>query len=166
MFARRKGIYFRIIHQPDNLFLMNLYASTREWEFALTVWPEDEKKDFLKRQFEAQKLHYERLFPNAVCRIIVLDNVDIGRLYLNKEDECLRIIEMSLLPTYQRRGIGTDILRSLLNEASGGKVPVRLKVEKDSPARHLYLRHHFVSTGLYGHHLSLEWQPDRCSLEI
>ncbi|EPX82285.1 GNAT family N-acetyltransferase [Salipiger mucosus] len=162
----RRQIAFRVIHDTDRAFLRQVYAATREWEFTLTVWPEDEKRDFLQRQFEAQDLHYARAFPGAVRRIITLDGTDIGRLYIDRRDEVLHIIELSLLPAWQRRGIGTDILRSLLNEAHGGKVPVRLKVERTSPALRLYQRHGFRQTGSEGHHLSLEWRPDTRPREL
>lgn len=166
MLQPRGQVSFRVVHDSDRAFLLGVYAATRDWEFALTVWPEDEKQDFLRRQFEAQDLHYQRMFPAAVRRIVVLDGIDIGRLYVERADDCLRIIEFSLLPDYRGRGIGTDILRSLLNEAHGGKVPVRLKVERDNPALRLYLRHGFVQTGAGGHHLALEWRPDTRPREI
>jgi RimJ/RimL family protein N-acetyltransferase len=153
-------IGFRVIHAGDAPFLFRLYASTREWEFRLTQWPEDEKQAFLKRQFQAQDQHYKRAFPGAVFRIVQLGAQDIGRLYIDRQDDNLRIIEFSLLPDWRGRGIGTDILRSLMNEAHGGKVPVRLSVERNSPALRLYLRHGFRATGESRHHLQMEWRPE------
>ncbi|WP_299615923.1 GNAT family N-acetyltransferase [uncultured Tateyamaria sp.] len=162
----RGQVSFRIIHDADRAFLEALYASTRDWEFQLTVWKDDEKADFLKGQFEAQDLHYQRVYPNAIRRIITLDGVDIGRLYVDRQDDNLRIIELTLAPGYQGRGIGTDILRSLLNEAHGGKVPVRLMVEKTNPALRLYLRHGFTQTDDQGQHLALEWRPHTGPREV
>ena len=159
-------VAFRVIHPEDEAFVLRVYAATQEWEFRLTLWTEAEKAEFLKSQFRLQDLHVQRTYPKAVRRIITLDGVDIGRLYVDRQDDCLRIIEFSLLPEAQGRGIGTDILRSLLNEAHGGKVPVRLFVERESPALRLYLRHGFVATGEAGHHLSLEWRPDLRPREI
>lgn len=166
MLDRRGQVSFRVIHDADRPFLEHVYASAREWEFQLTSWEPDAKADFLRRQFEAQDLHYQRVFPNVIRRIIALDGVDIGRLYVDRQDDCLRIVEFTLLPVYQGRGIGTDILRNLLNEAHGGKVPVRLMVEKNSPALRLYLRHDFVQTGEQGHHLMMEWRPNTGPREI
>ncbi|WP_323764548.1 GNAT family N-acetyltransferase [Marinovum sp.] len=167
MLDRPRGkVAFRIIHDADRPFLEYLYATTRAWEFELTVWAEEEKTRFLKQQFEAQDLSYQRAYPKANRHIITLDGVDIGRLYLDRQNEVLYIIELSLLPQHRGRGIGTDILRSLLNEAHGGKVPVRLKVERLNPAQRLYLRHDFVQTGVTGHHLELEWRPKLGPREI
>lgn len=167
MLDRPRGqVAFRIIHDADRPFLEYLYATTRAWEFEVTSWDDAEKDRFLKQQFEAQDLSYQRSYPKANRHIITLDGLDIGRLYLDRQDDVLYIIEFTLLPPYQGRGIGTDILRSLLNEAQGGKVPVRLKVERTNPAQRLYLRHDFVQTGVTGHHLSLEWRPQLGPREI
>lgn len=162
----RGAISFRVIHDADEAFLRRVHASTREWEFRWTLWSEADKADFLARQFDLQDLHYKRTYPKATFRIVVLDGVDIGRLYLDRQDDCLRILEFGLLTEYRGRGIGTDILRSLLNEAHGGKVPARLSVERVSPALRLYLRHGFRLVGWHGHHLALEWTPDLRPREI
>jgi GNAT superfamily N-acetyltransferase len=165
--ARTRGaISFRVIHDVDGPFLRRVHASTREWELGLTLWSEAERADFLDRQFDLQDLHYRRTYPGAIFRIVVLDGIDIGRLYVDRRDDCLRILELSLLTPHRGRGIGTDILRSLLNEAHGGKVPVRLQVERESPALRLYLRHGFRPVGQRGHHLEMEWKPDLRKREI
>jgi len=166
MTQKQGHISFRVIHSGDEPFLFQVYASTREWEFQYTVWEPEEKQRFLRQQFEAQDAAYQLRFPQATRRIIQLDGVDIGRIYLLREDDCLRLIELSLLPAWRGRGIGGDILRSLLNEAHGGKVPMRLHVERNSPALSLYLRHGFRQTGVTGHHYALEWQPDLRPAEI
>ncbi|PWK60650.1 GNAT family N-acetyltransferase [Roseicyclus mahoneyensis] len=161
-----RQIAFRVIHATDTDFLFRVYASTREWEFRLTLWSEAEKQAFLRRQFDLQDRHYQVTFPDAIRRIITQGAVDIGRLYVQRQDACLRIIDFSLLPEARGRGIGTDILRSLMNEAHGGKVPVRLNVERASPALRLYLRHGFTPTGQTGHHVALEWRPATGPREI
>lgn len=163
---KRGAVAFRIIEDTDRAFLFGLFASTREWEFQHTSWSDADKADFLERQFAAQSLHYERVFPNAIRRIIQIDGVDAGRLYVDRQDEFMRIIDLTLGPDWRGRGIGTDILRSLLNEAHGGKVPVRLHVEKTSPALNLYLRHGFQATDTQGHHIAMEWRPATGPREI
>ena len=156
----RGRITFRIIGNDDEAFLLALYASTREWEFAHTLWSEADKADFLKSQFEAQKRHFTLGHIGAVHRIIQLDGIDIGRLIVSRSDDCLRIIDLAILTQYRGRGIGTGILRSLINEADGGKVPVRLMAQKDSPAVGLYRRHGFRMVADHGPALTLEWRRD------
>lgn len=65
----------------------------------------------------------------------------VGRLRVVRSGEQLEIAGIQLLPAFQRRGIGTFVIRMLLHEGEGRGVPVVLEVEHDNPlARSLYLR--------------------------
>jgi ribosomal protein S18 acetylase RimI-like enzyme len=54
---------------------------------------------------------------------------------------------IELAPEAQRTGIGSSIIRSVLREASQRRVPVRLQVFRQNPARRLYQRLGFHVTG-------------------
>lgn len=157
---------FRLAKDEDQTFLRDLFAAGREWEFAVTNWTAEDKRDFLDRQFAAKEQSYKLMFPKAVYHVIQMDDADIGRLTIERQDHCLKIIEFAITPSYQRRGIGTDILRSLLNEAQGGKVPVRISVEKGNPAMALYARHDFKVVEDLQTHFALEWRPFTGAREI
>jgi GNAT superfamily N-acetyltransferase len=49
-----------------------------------------------------------------------------------------------LAPSLQGRGLGSAVLRTLLERADSQGTPVRLNVLQGSPARHLYERHGFT----------------------
>jgi len=153
------SITFRVIHDSDTHFLKKLYCDSRAWEFELTHWSDKDRDDFIGRQFDIQDRAYKSTYLGAVHRIIQLDGVDIGRLIINRQDDLLHIIDLIILLSHQRRGIGSDILKSLLNEAQGGKVPVILSVEKGNPAINLYKQLGFQQTGVSGHHISMKWSP-------
>ena len=152
-------ITFRVIHDRDQSFLKALYADSRAWEFELAHWSDKARDEFLNRQFETQDQVYKSTFIGAVHRIIQLDGIDIGRLIVNRKDDLLHIIDLSILSSHQGRGIGSDILKSLINEAQGGKVPVMLSVEKGNPAINLYCRLGFRQIGFSGQHISMKWSP-------
>ncbi|MEH6832179.1 MAG: GNAT family N-acetyltransferase [Sulfitobacter sp.] len=153
-------VSFRPVSDADQPYLLKLYASTRAHEFAHTDWSQANIDDFIMRQFKLQSDAYAASFPGASFVIIQLDGVDVGRLYVDRQDRCLQMIEFTVAPEWRGRGIGTDILRALMNEAHGGKVPVRLSVLKDSPALDLYRRHGFLITADKGAYVGMEWMPD------
>lgn len=159
-------VEFRVISNEDDAFLFRLYASTRAEEMATVAWSDAEKDRFLRGQFEAQTQGYATTNLMAIHRIIQLDKVDIGRMIVDRQDDCLRLIDLSLLPEYRGRGLGTDLLRSLMNEAHGGKVPMRLFALKQGRALNLYLRHGFRPIGEVQHRYELEWMPDTGPREI
>ncbi|MBL8102935.1 MAG: hypothetical protein JNM02_10425, partial [Anaerolineales bacterium] len=66
----------------DELFLFNVYASTRIEEMALVNWTEEQKTAFLRMQFDAQTKHYLAYYPHAEYYIILREGTPVGRLLL------------------------------------------------------------------------------------
>lgn len=160
------SVSFRPVQDSDRDFLAALYAETRAWELQHTNWSPLDRKDFIEQQFRAQDLSYRMQYLGARFLVIELDGLPIGRLYLDRQNDCLYIIEFTIAASHRGRGIGTDILKSLLNEAWGGKVPARLSVEPINPALRLYQRLGFRERTRSATHLFLEWQPDLSPREI
>jgi ribosomal protein S18 acetylase RimI-like enzyme len=91
-------------------------------------------------QFDAQHRHYRQHYPGADFLVILRDAQPIGRLYLARLPDEFRVIDIALLPQHRRAGIGTALLRNILNEAAATGKPVRLHVERFNPALRLYQR--------------------------
>lgn len=146
--------------QPsDEEFLFSVYASTRLEELALVDWTEEQKAAFLRMQFEAQSRFYVENYPGAKFQLILLDGQLVGRLYIHRRQEEIRIMDIALLSEYRRRGIGTALLQRILEEAKSKQMPVTIHVERFNPALQLYERlgfHLKEDRGVY--HL-LEWSP-------
>ena len=66
--------------------------------------------------------------------IITLDGRPAGRLYICRLPDQLRIVDISLLPEFRGRGIGTHLLRDLIAEGDAEGVPLTLHVEQDNSA--------------------------------
>ncbi len=141
----------------DLPFLLRVYASTRAEELAMTTWDESEKESFVKMQFEAQHGYYQKQFPHAGYQIIEKDADPIGRLYLDRRPQELRIIDIALLPEQRGTGIGGALMQRVLDEAALLGKPVRIHVEKNNPAMHLYDRLGFRQTEDQGVYWLMEW---------
>jgi ribosomal protein S18 acetylase RimI-like enzyme len=74
------------------------------------------------------------------ARIICVDGVSAGLLKAWREPHRWFVMQIQILPAYQRQGIGARALRHVLDEADQQRVPVSLKVLKGNPARRLYER--------------------------
>ncbi|WFU86074.1 GNAT family N-acetyltransferase [Rhizobium sp. CC1099] len=77
------------------------------------------------------------------CQIIVDDAYDVGCVTVEKHSDHLWLDELFIAPTFQRRGIGSKVLRSVISEAEELELPVRLSVLTTNPAVDFYLRHGF-----------------------
>jgi ribosomal protein S18 acetylase RimI-like enzyme len=152
-------ISYRPITDADLDFLRQVYASTREEELQLTPWSEEEKDQFLQMQFSAQHRHYLDHFGDASFDVILQEDTPIGRLYVDRRDDEIRVVDIALLPEYRGRGIGGQIMHSILDEAQGKNVPVRIHVEHNNPAMHLYARLGFRKVEEVGVYHLMQWQP-------
>ena len=70
-----------------------------------------------------------------------------------------RIIDIALLPEHRNGGIGSRLLRGLLDEAAEAGKPVRIHVEQLNPAMSLYRRLGFTRIEERGVYWLMEWRP-------
>jgi RimJ/RimL family protein N-acetyltransferase len=138
--AAQFGISYRPFTEDDLPFVAELYASTRRWEVALTGWPREMQEAFLAQQHEAQHSHYATHYDGIERLIVERDGEDIGRLYLHDSARDLRIVDVSLIASCRAQGIGGAILRDVIDEAHARGKVASIHVEKNNPARRLYLR--------------------------
>ena len=79
-------------------------------------------------------------------RIITCDSRDVGWLQSRIENEMLYLVQLFLESASQGQGIGTEIIKKLINEAAQSDLPMILGVVKLNPARRLYERLGFKVT--------------------
>ncbi|MCP3957821.1 MAG: GNAT family N-acetyltransferase [bacterium] len=149
----------RPITPGDDEFLLRVYASTRADEMAVVPWSEDEKEDFLRFQFDAQHKYYQEHFPRAAFDLILLDGEPIGRLYVDRRDDEIRLIDIALLPESRGGGLGGAIMREILAEGEAAGKLVRIHVEQNNPALKLYRRLGFEQIEEQGVYYLMEWTP-------
>jgi len=154
------NLSFRPITATDKEFLYTVYASTRTEELAQTDWSDQEKETFLRQQFNAQHQFYMDQFAAASFALIMLDAKPVGRLYVDRRPEEIRLIDIALLPSYRNRGIGTHLLKDLLNEAAESRKTITIHVEKFNPALQLYQRLGFRIIDESGVYYLMEWSAE------
>ena len=150
------NVSFRTIDAADLGFLGAVYARTRAEEMARVDWDDEQKAAFLEMQFSAQHRYYQENYTDTDFLIVLLENRSIGRFYISRWPEEIRIVDLALLPEYRNAGIGTHLLTSVLEEAAAAGKPVRIHVEGFNPALSLYRRLGFVQIGEHGVYLLME----------
>ena len=152
-------IGFRPITDDDQPFLYELYASTRHDEMQLLPGSDAEKEAFLRMQFTAQHKHYQEQYADAEYLVVLREDQPIGRLYVDRRETELRVLDIAILPDYRGQGIGGGIMRDLLAEAAAARKAVRIHVEHNNPAMRLYDRLGFVKIDENGVYYLMEWTP-------
>lgn len=143
----------------DERFLLRVYGSTRLEELVLTDWGEAQRDAFLNMQFTAQQAHYSQHYPDAEHLIILLDGEPAGRLYVAEIEAEIRIVDVTILPEHRNAGVGTPIIRQLMEEAAATGKPLRIYVESFNPAQRLFERLGFVKVDESGYNYLLAWLP-------
>ena len=140
-------------------FLFTLYASTREHEISAFGWPPAQQEAFLRMQFNAQQQWYKTAFAAADHQLIFVDGKPAGRILVFHDTDSLRLVDIALLSEYRNRGIGQQLLESLISKSEKEGLPVRLQVLKSNPAFRLYQRLGFATTGDDGLYYQMERKP-------
>jgi GNAT superfamily N-acetyltransferase len=154
-------ITLRPIGEVDLPFLERVYGSTREPELAMTDWSAERKAEFVHQQFAAQHAYYQQHYDTSAFAVVEADGVPVGRLYVDEWDDELRLVDVALLPEARGRGIGSRLLSDLQATATRLGKPLRIHVERFSPALSLYHRLGFGLVEDRGVYLFLEWRPMR-----
>jgi ribosomal protein S18 acetylase RimI-like enzyme len=153
-------VELRPVTLEDDEFLLDVYANSRADEMALVPWSDDQKRAFLKMQLDAQRADYESNYPGADYHIIIVDGQPAGRLWVERARTEIHLIDIALLPWAQRRGVGSSLVRELIEEArASGKRLRHMVYVLNEGARRLYERLGFEVTGeAGGAYLQMEWR--------
>jgi ribosomal protein S18 acetylase RimI-like enzyme len=155
-------VLLRPVGPADLEFLARLYAATRVEELSTTGWPQSEIEAFLRMQWQAQQTDYTRRFPAADHEIVLVDGEPAGRIWVDRGDEEIRLLDLSVMPAHRNRGIGTQLLVSLQNESTRvERVLCHSVVKGNLGALRLYHRLGFTVVGGVDTHHFMEWSPER-----
>ncbi|MCP4401544.1 MAG: GNAT family N-acetyltransferase [bacterium] len=138
----------RPLEVNDKEFLRNLnercYKDVVICQFG--KWDTDRQQDFFEKKWDPNKFQ-------AICT----QEGDVGVISVWEEENCLRLSEVLVDPTFQNRGLGTEVLKTILEAATSKDLKVRLQVLHENKAKHLYLRLGFRECGRTDTHVLMEF---------
>jgi ribosomal protein S18 acetylase RimI-like enzyme len=159
--AAERVVALRPAREEDWEFFARVYASTRQAELAAVPWSDEERAAFLEQQFAAQSADYRANYPDASFDVVLVAGEPAGRLIVDRRDDEIGIVDIALLPAFRGSGIGTGLLRSLVDESEAAGTPLAIHVERENPARRLYERLGFTPVADLGVYLKLVRPPVR-----
>jgi GNAT superfamily N-acetyltransferase len=154
------AVRLRPVGEEDMAFLQAVYASGREAELAQVPWSDAQRDAFLGMQFTAQLNHYREHAPAAEHDIILVDERPAGRVYVERREREIRILDITLLTAERGRGVGSGLIKALLEEADAAGKSVSIYVESYNPSRRLFERLGFRTVEEDGLNLLLERPPE------
>lgn len=124
---------------------------------SVVPWNEQQKSLFLQAQFQAQRQHYRARYPNAVFNLIKLKAEPVGRLYVAELADEIRIIDIAVLPAHQKRGIGTKLIKDVLETGAKKLLPVQIYVENFNASSKFFAELGFEPIAEQGVHVLWRW---------
>lgn len=140
----------------DREFLVALYATTRT-DLARLPLTDDQRDALVRMQFHAQDVHYRQTNPHGSFDVVEVGGCLVGRLYVDRRPDDIRIIDISLLPEDRNAGLGSTLIRAIKDEAALSGRSVSLHVAVGNPAADLYRRLGFEVVSDVGVYRFLRW---------
>jgi ribosomal protein S18 acetylase RimI-like enzyme len=150
----------RDVQEQDSPFLLALFKTARAFIFDRMPLPEPQKEALIRQQFEAQRTSYKAQFPGSQHSIILSGDTGIGQIWIARSSEEYRIVDVSVVPEYRNRGIGSNVVRQFMAEAAEAGLPLRCTVQWANPGSlrfHQRLGFQIVSQDLADY--ALEYRP-------
>jgi GNAT superfamily N-acetyltransferase len=164
--ATPPNVTLRSVTKEDDPFLLQVYGSTRADELGQVEWEEGQKEIFVRWQFDLQRREYDARFPDARYQLILIDGEPAGRIWTGENEEQIRLLDIALLPQFQKRGAGTVLLKALMNEAArSGKLLRHMVFVLNNDAHRFYERLGFVIIEDVGAYKHMEFRPKHLSTD-
>ena len=152
-------VALREVLTGDDEFLLAVYTSTRAYELAQVNWAPGQKETFVRWQFDLQRKEYDTRYPEARYQIILLNDQPAGRIWIGEDETQIRLLDIGLLEEFQKRGVGTILVKELIAEAIEKNKPLRHMVfVLNNNAHRFYERLGFVTIEDRGGYKHMEWR--------
>lgn len=130
------AVELRAAQESDVPFLLQLRA--------LSLEPHEKKAGLppsAQRRLERVRAHFE------AGQVIELAGQPVGLVKVVRSAQRWKLLQLQVLPQYQGRGIGTEVVLDVLKQARAVHLPVVLTVLKENPAKRFYERVGFRVVG-------------------
>ncbi|RZQ63868.1 GNAT family N-acetyltransferase [Amycolatopsis suaedae] len=135
------AISLRPATPADSEFCFQLHKAAMG-DYVAAIWGWDD---------EDQRGYHERGFDPARWQIVVVDGTDAGILVVEYRANEVYLGRIELDPRYQGRGIGAQLIRSVVDIAARRDQDLVLDVlAVNTRAQAFYQRHGFQETGRHG----------------
>ena len=139
-------ITFRQAREDDFEFLWNLHKATMK-SYVDEIWGWNE---------EFQKEYFNNRFGPINIELIIYENARIGAIEIRDRENELFVANFEILPQFQNKGIGSTILKRIINNSGNKQKFLKLQVIKVNPAKRLYKRFGFKIVGKTETHFIME----------
>jgi ribosomal protein S18 acetylase RimI-like enzyme len=159
MIPKQLAVTTRPMTDDDSMLLFELYASSRADELSRSGWATPQQRSFFRMQAQNQERYFQRHHDHLDRRTICINGFSAGRLLIDRAAHALTIVDLALLPAFRGRGVGSLLIRCLLEQAAEENLPVHVEMPKNSPSVATCERLGFRYADDVGDRRHLVWNP-------
>ena len=146
----------------DEGFRFDLFRGSRAPGEDLAALDAPLRERLMRQQFCGQNASYGANYPNARFEIVEHAGAPIGRIVTARTPDAVLIVDIALISSFRRRGIGASLVNGVLDEAREAGLAVRLSVfANNAAALRFYLRLGFRPIASSAIDTRLEWRDPR-----
>lgn len=145
--------------EQDASFLFKLFEAQKTAELELYHVDIHFKNSIISMQWNSKNQSYLHSFPNLQTFVILHEEQAVGSCMIDYTPQEIHVIDILISSTFRNLNIGTLLFKQLQLEAQQQKIPLRLQVAVDNPAKRLYDRLGFNIYQSDPVYLSMEWIP-------
>jgi ribosomal protein S18 acetylase RimI-like enzyme len=151
--------YLRTCVDADDTFLYDVFCTT--WESEVAALPNPKlAQHVLRIQHIAQERRFRTRYPHHERYVVLEDDEPAGRLYVDRNETMMHVVDLTLLPRFQSQGIGTRVFQDLFHVAGEDRQVVTLRVpRRNVRATDLYTSLGFRLVSMDDLDSYFEWTP-------
>lgn len=142
----KPDVRLRDASEADSQFCYRVKVAAHKGNIVATYGPWDEAE---------QRAYHEKQWSPSGVRIISADGCDVGWVWCADAGACVEVNGFYVLPSHQRRGIGTQVVQRVLEEAESAGKAVLLQVMKQNSALAFYRKLGFAVVGSTDTHFEM-----------
>ena len=156
MFRVTDGELFMVLErrkatETDKQFLRQLFTRVYEEVVVRQIGHWDD---------QAYDKYFEDSWPGNNYELIESNGEILAAMWVEYEHDHIWLREIQVCPEHQNKGIGSRLLRQLMEDADASGLPIRLRVLRRSRALPLYEKVGFARDGEYkDSHFWMAYQP-------
>ncbi|MFY9860783.1 MAG: GNAT family N-acetyltransferase [Candidatus Cybelea sp.] len=154
-------------NHPNEMNLALRPATAADRQFAESVYFESHRwlieRLFGWRGDDLERTRFSQSYKEEQTAIVSIEGEAAGWLSVDRAPGAITVEQIYIAAKWRSRGIGTQLLTSLIAEAAAAGIPLRLSTAKINPAVRLYERLGFRATDESPHKIFMELLPGGAS---
>lgn len=126
------------------------------WRLNRSCYREIVTRVFGEWNDSVQEQNYRSKWLEQRFQVILVEGITVGGFWVDEHETFHQLREIQIHPDHQGKGLGTQIIETVIEQANAAKKPVRLRVLMKSDAVRLYERLGFLRIGKNEHQYLME----------